>query len=40
LRAEFVPFHAVLARPVTAGAPGWIARALMALGALGYEPLS
>jgi ADP-ribose pyrophosphatase YjhB (NUDIX family) len=31
LLAEFVPFHAVLARPVTPGAPGWIARALMAI---------
>lgn len=30
-RAEFVPFHAVLARPATAGASGWIARALIAL---------
>jgi 8-oxo-dGTP pyrophosphatase MutT (NUDIX family) len=31
LRAEFVPFHAVLLRGATPGAPGWIARALAAL---------
>jgi len=30
VRAEFVPFHAVLARAMTPGAAGWIARALMA----------
>lgn len=30
-KAEFVPFSGVLARPVTAGAAGWIARALVAL---------
>jgi 8-oxo-dGTP pyrophosphatase MutT (NUDIX family) len=32
LRAEFVPFGEVLARPRTAGSAGWIARALLALG--------
>ena len=31
LRAEFVPFGRVLARPRTAGSAGWIARALVAL---------
>jgi 8-oxo-dGTP diphosphatase len=31
IRAEFVPLSRVLARPLTAGAPGWIARALVAL---------
>lgn len=31
VNAEYVPFHAVLDRPLTAGAPGWIARALIAL---------
>jgi 8-oxo-dGTP diphosphatase len=31
LRAEFVPFAQVLARPLTPAAPGWIARALRAL---------
>lgn len=31
LSAEFVTFPQVLARPVTAGAAGWIARALAAL---------
>jgi 8-oxo-dGTP diphosphatase len=31
LRAEFVPFDLVLLRPRTAGAVGWIARALVAL---------
>jgi 8-oxo-dGTP pyrophosphatase MutT (NUDIX family) len=31
LRAEFVRFAHVLARPRTAGAAGWIARALVAL---------
>jgi ADP-ribose pyrophosphatase YjhB (NUDIX family) len=31
LRAEFVPFPAVLTRPTTAGAVGWVARALVAL---------
>lgn len=31
LRAEFVPFGQVLLRPLTRGAAGWIARALMAL---------
>jgi 8-oxo-dGTP diphosphatase len=30
-QAEFVPFSAVLARPLTAHAPGWIARAIVAL---------
>ncbi len=30
-RAEFVPFSAVLMRPLTAKAPGWIARAILAL---------
>ncbi len=30
-RAEFVPFSAVLTRPTTAGAAGWIARAIAAL---------
>lgn len=30
-RAEFVAFHAVLARRRTAGSAGWIARALLAL---------
>ncbi len=30
-RAEFVPFPAVLTRPLTAGAVGWIARAIAAL---------
>jgi 8-oxo-dGTP pyrophosphatase MutT (NUDIX family) len=34
LRAEYVPFADVLARPLTAGAPGWIARALAALAEL------
>jgi ADP-ribose pyrophosphatase YjhB (NUDIX family) len=28
---EFVPFERVLARPLTPGAPGWVARALLAL---------
>lgn len=31
LRAEYVPFDLVLQRPRTAGAAGWIARALLAL---------
>jgi 8-oxo-dGTP pyrophosphatase MutT (NUDIX family) len=31
LRAEFVPFHDVLQRRTTPGAPGWIARALIGL---------
>lgn len=31
LRAEFVPFADMLARPATAGAAGWISRALLAL---------
>ena len=31
VRAEFVPFQLVLARPVTAGGPKWIARAFLAL---------
>ena len=31
LRAEFVPYHDVLLRRCTAGAAGWIARALAAL---------
>lgn len=31
LQAEFVPFCRVLARRLTPGAPGWIARALAAL---------
>lgn len=31
LHAEFVPYQAVLLRPRTAGAVGWIARALLAL---------
>jgi len=31
VNAEFVPFHLVLERPLTDGAPGWIARALLAL---------
>jgi ADP-ribose pyrophosphatase YjhB (NUDIX family) len=30
-QAEFVPFSAVLTRPLTARAPGWIARAIAAL---------
>lgn len=30
-KAEFVPYHAVLARPLTPGAVGWIARAIAAL---------
>ena len=30
-QAEFVPFSAVLTRPLTAGGAGWIARAIMAL---------
>jgi 8-oxo-dGTP diphosphatase len=30
-RAEFVPFSAVLSRRVTAGAAGWVARAIAAL---------
>jgi ADP-ribose pyrophosphatase YjhB (NUDIX family) len=29
--AEFVPLHLVLERPLTDNAPGWIARALLAL---------
>ncbi len=32
VRAEFVPFARVLARPRTAGAAGWIVRAIEALG--------
>jgi 8-oxo-dGTP pyrophosphatase MutT (NUDIX family) len=31
LRAAYVPFCEVLTRPTTPGAPGWIARALIAL---------
>jgi ADP-ribose pyrophosphatase YjhB (NUDIX family) len=31
LRAEFVPLERVLMRPLTPGAPGWIAKALLAL---------
>jgi 8-oxo-dGTP diphosphatase len=31
VEAEFVPFESVLARPLTPGAPGWIARAVEAL---------
>ncbi len=31
LRAEFVPLSQVLARPVTAGAVGWVARAILAV---------
>jgi 8-oxo-dGTP diphosphatase len=31
IRAEFVPFQSVLVRPVTAGGPRWIARAVVAL---------
>jgi 8-oxo-dGTP pyrophosphatase MutT (NUDIX family) len=31
LRAAYVPFHAVLTRPTTPGAPGWIVRAVLAL---------
>ena len=30
-RADYVPFAAVLERPLTAGAAGWIARAIAAL---------
>lgn len=30
-QAEFVPFSAVLGRPLTPGATGWIARAIVAL---------
>jgi ADP-ribose pyrophosphatase YjhB (NUDIX family) len=33
-RAEFVAFERVLMRPHTAGAPGWIARAIAATGGL------
>jgi 8-oxo-dGTP diphosphatase len=33
-RAEYVPFSAVLTRPLTRGAPGWIARAIVALSGL------
>ena len=38
LRAEFVPFQRVLARPLTAGAPRWIARAIMAIAGIGDRP--
>jgi 8-oxo-dGTP pyrophosphatase MutT (NUDIX family) len=31
VRAAYVPFYAVLTRPTTPGAPGWIVRALLAL---------
>jgi hypothetical protein len=31
LKAEFVPFSRVLTRGTTKGAPGWIARAILAL---------
>jgi ADP-ribose pyrophosphatase YjhB (NUDIX family) len=33
-QAEYVPFSGVLTRPLTAGAPGWIARAITALSGL------
>ena len=31
LEVDFVPFRSVLTRPATAGAAGWVARALVAL---------
>jgi 8-oxo-dGTP diphosphatase len=31
VQAEFVPYAQVLARPLTAGAPGWIVRAVLGL---------